>query len=48
MDPKEAIRDSQSGFSKDTMCLGNLMASHNGVTILVDKGRENSIIYPDF
>lgn len=40
---KGVIGDSQYGFTKSKLCLINLVVS-DGVTALVDKGREISII----
>lgn len=48
MENHDSIDDNQCGFTKGKSCLTNLVASCNGVLVLVGEGRAVGVIYPYF
>lgn len=45
MEDREVIRDSKRDFTMDKLCLTNLVAFYDGVTVLVDKRRVMDVIF---
>lgn len=48
MEKEVVIADSQHGFTKGKLCLINLVAFYNGVTVVVDKVRASDITCLDW
>ena len=47
MRDEQVIQDSQRSFTKDRLCLTNLMALCVGVMAWVDEGRATDVVYLD-
>lgn len=44
----ETVEGNQHGFSKGKLCLTNVVALYNGVSVSVDKGTASDFIYLNF
>jgi len=48
MDETEVIRENQAGFTKGNSCPTSLVGFYGDVAVLVNRGTDTDVIYPDF
>lgn len=48
LNAREAVRNTKNVFTKEKLCLNNLVALYDGLTTPVDVGRAMSVVYLDF